>query len=296
MSDTRKRATERKSKATSQNWQKTPFGPCVATTEGRRLRPTRQGMAGDRARGMIMWTRKIERAAFAALILTLGVSLSGCGSSAYREVGNQGSGSTGGGNTGGGSNPGGGDSGNDGFIPAVPYDFDLSGAVGPYPTFQTPAIPTDTILKVRISALPPVQALGVGYTPNFSCARFTISANGKDYTTPVLKVNGGSSFCPNAVESAVIDLSERLAPGTQGTVITVKNAYYDEKCYQPCYQQTTLPYYPYYQSLKNPYVNCDSSGNKIASSCQMTAVYSYSTTKSHIVAGRLEIMTNGGVY
>ena len=244
--------------------------------------------------------KTFERKTFASLsALGLMLLVSGCGGEAYRTV-STGNGSTG--NTGtsfpdptnnnsgsGGTNwsdPGsssGGGSGGTVSSPAIPaytYDFNMTGEGGSAPTFTSPAVDTDNLLIVRVSAKPAGQIASTTYS-NFSgsyvCVQYEVTALGKTLSTGVLStVLGGGPNCPGAPTYADLNFSDRLGAGHNSVNIQVTKIYYDFYCSWAKWVNSS-PYTVYQYGYQNE-----------SFYCPVKTVY-----KTHTVNGKLQIKVNG---
>jgi hypothetical protein len=168
------------------------------------------------------------------------------------------------------STSGGGSSSN---LPPLAYDFTISGAGGSKPTYTSPAIQTDSILKVRVTAGPAGQlsASNVAYS-NFSstygCISYTVEAIGQQVQTKALNVGYSyGNVCGAAAADHVIDFSGRLTPGHGAVNLKVTAARYSFYC----------------ELLAAGWVY-----GSYSMFCPLHTVY-----KNHTVTGRLEVQVNG---
>ncbi len=217
--------------------------------------------------------RNLKNISFALCIAsTLSLGLVGCGGQAYRAVDNVGQPNNG--NTGNLTDFGGGSGGsddsddsNDGSdqdsptAPAYTYDFAVTGSGGTTPSWQSPLVETDNLLKVRVSAGNASRiSLPSGYsnfTATYGCVQYTIRALGQTVTTGLLSTGSASSsvYCPNAPTSQVIDFSSRLGSGHNSVNIEVTEVRYDFYCQMlmqglisSMYYNTYCPSYPVYRT------------------------------------------------
>lgn len=191
----------------------------------------------------------------AASVALLGV-LSGCGGTAYRQEtaqnpngGNTGGGTGGntGGNTGGSHGPGdlGTDNGGDAvqnFEPYLTTQFTLTGDGGNSPTYETVAIDTDSIFKVRVTAggAQRITVPGYNYSATYSCISYEVTVLGETRQTKLLSADG--SDCSRYAQGApapsagtpensnTLDFSKRLTPGHNSVTVKVASARYDFYC------------------------------------------------------------------
>jgi hypothetical protein len=160
-----------------------------------------------------------------------------------------------------------------GSLPPLTYTFSLTGEGGSKPTYTTPPIQTDSILRVRLTAGPAGQlsASGVSYS-NFSstynCISYTVGAVGQSANTSSLNVGASySQLCPGAQSSQVLDFSGRLSAGHNAVQISVTSARYDFYC----------------ELLMKGWVY-----GTYSMFCPLHTVY-----KNHTVTGSLSIQVNG---
>ncbi|MCM2279508.1 MAG: hypothetical protein NDJ89_15640 [Oligoflexia bacterium] len=155
------------------------------------------------------------------------------------------------------------------LLPSLKYSFDVTGSKGSKPVYSV-TVQTDNLLKVKLTS----EAAGAqtlsGFTANYDCVTYTISALGNSVTTSTLSAGGTVSVnCPNAPTNQVIDFSDRLQPGHGPVTIEVRADRYDFY-YKSCLSQPWLYGWNcmYYYPLYNVYQN-------------------------HIVRGKLAIQVNG---
>ncbi len=160
--------------------------------------------------------------------------------------------------------------------PAYTYSFTETGIGGTSATYTTPAILTDTVLQVTVTAASAgALSLATGYsnfTANYGCISYNVTVLGQTMTTNILSPNPGyDENCPEAASSQMLDFSSRLTPGHGAVTVEISNPAYDFYC------QMWESGYP---GIYNPYTYNDY--------CPLRAVY-----KTHTVAGSLSIAVDG---
>lgn len=195
-------------------------------------------------------------------------------SASQAQNGGTSGGSTGGtsGGTNGGNN--GGTNGNTSGGTTTGTAYTFTGSVtGPSGTWTSGDVNTDNLLRVTIRPQAGQPVAGTGFTANYQCVSFRIgiSAVGSGSTTGLMKVNGGSRYCPDGPEEKTVDLSSLLTPGHGAIRIKVSNATYDWKaqwCDYEYYRMITSGgyyyfgvWYPYYVSPFGYTYNCPSYNN-----------------------------------
>ena len=233
-----------------------------------------------------------------ALLAVLGLFSGACGGTPYEERSRATSGQSGGFNFP--ENPSdGGDFGGleddppvTSFEPSYTYDFvlqgeDLDSTSGDDRIYESPGVPTDSILKVRITGTPADEDHSEGYSASYGCVQYKVAVNGQSVTTDVLKVQGGDdTLCPNAPESQVIDFSSRLG-GASDVEVKVSNPRYDFYC--------ALWWQQFYTAAPSCGYNY---GCQVEWATYMAGSYNSICTTRHLhythhVTGQLEIETNG---
>ncbi|MEK6577837.1 MAG: hypothetical protein AABZ55_01305 [Bdellovibrionota bacterium] len=170
----------------------------------------------------------------------------------------------------------------DGFLPAITFSFSMTGTNGTTPTFATPSMNTDSILKVKVTAGPAqLNTGGSGFQGTYSCLAVNVTAIGQTVSTVNLATAGAGSTattsqCPGAPHSQIIDFSNRLTPGHGPVSISVSAARYDYYCNE------FWIYYMYYGPYGSPY------GSNPGLYCPMHVVY-----QNHVISGNLDIQVNG---
>lgn len=176
---------------------------------------------------------------FSLLLLSAGLTLTGCGKvTPVGTVSNSLGLSTGGSSPGYGDN-GSGNGSNDNsddsdvnLLDPETYSFEVTGPGGQQDSYTTPSIKTDTTLKVKIRAggaglVRLASQQYSGYSAQYSCVKYTVTIvmNGIDSqsitTDPLSVIPGGcndlvtGAIVPDKT-SQIIDFSRRLNPGQNG--------------------------------------------------------------------------------
>jgi hypothetical protein len=171
------------------------------------------------------------------------------------------------------------------FTASYTQSFVVSGAKGTDPTATLPDVLTDSVLKVRVTAGPAgnlaLSSSAYGGYSNYSgqyyCVKYTVEVVGfGQATTHALAVGGGSTVCPDADDSEVIDFSRRLTPGHGPVDIKVSAAGYDYYCGLLYSGMIPSAYYNW-----NYWVN------------QYCSPSLYPVYQTHTVSGSLEVEVNG---
>ena len=261
------------------------FDSCVAFNPGRDLEspkdpiksplvPVAQGLQIQRARGFMNMnsTSKLRIAA----LLSSAFFMAACGAQPQRQVtGATGAGITSSDPVGGGGTTPTDTSGN--TNPPLAFSFslngrDTSGTV--IPAWKSAAISTDNLLKIKITpgAAGGLNVPGSGYVANYGCISYDVKVLDQMITTSTLAVNGGSSACPGAPTSQILDFTSRLTPGHGALQVQVSNPRYDFYCVS-CY---TFPwFFNAYQYGCNMY-------------CPLRPLY-----KNHTAAGSIKVQVDG---
>jgi hypothetical protein len=145
--------------------------------------------------------------------------------------------------------------------PPASYYFKLTGPNG---TYTTPAVITDSILKVTVTSGAPTPINGSGGTAGYTCLQYNVTV-GSD-TQQVMVSYGNPSYgsvCYGIPNSQTLDFSSQLTSGTHSLTATISAPLYDN-----C--RLYGGYYFYYGG------------------CSMTAVYS-----THSVSGVVQVHMNG---
>ncbi len=114
------------------------------------------------------------------------------------------------------------------FTPTESFSFTVTGANGTTPSWTSPTVYTDSILKIQISAGQAGQISANNYsnfTASYGCVEYTIGVYnsqgtiiGQSFSTGVLAVNGGDANCSGAATSWTQDLSQSVLTAGAGPV------------------------------------------------------------------------------
>jgi hypothetical protein len=161
--------------------------------------------------------------------------------------------------------------------PPITYTFSITGSGGVTPTFTTPSVDTDSVLKIRVRSgiAGPISVPGSNFTANYGCITYNVTVLGRTVQVGPLAVNGGSVACQGASDNQVINFSDRLSPGHNVVTVQVSNPKYDFYyigCISYPWLYNAYPYGNYSCNLYYPLYN----------------VY-----KNHTVTGSLDIQVNG---
>ncbi|MCM2323646.1 MAG: hypothetical protein NDJ90_10340 [Oligoflexia bacterium] len=155
------------------------------------------------------------------------------------------------------------------LLPSLKYSFSVTGSKGTKPAYSV-TVNTDNLLKVKITAEAAAPQTMSGFTANYGCVTYIVTALGEPVYTETLTTGAANNFnCRNAPTSQVIDFSDRLQPGHGAVSIEVRASQYD------FYWNTCVanPWaYPY--------------------GCQMYYPL-YNVYQNHQVRGKLAIQVNG---
>lgn len=161
------------------------------------------------------------------------------------------------------------------LAPALTFSYSVTGSGGKRPSYTSPEITTDSILKVRVFAESGGRVTIPGYR-NFSvhagCVSFEVHVNGQSRRTTTLAVPGADNTnCPNAPESQLMDFSTRVSRAVSAPVtVKIKRPQYDVYC-------------QWYQ--ENFFFNAHSMESLY---CPMRNAF-----QNHSVPGRVEVQVNG---
>jgi len=164
-------------------------------------------------------------------------------------------------------------------IPAYTYSFSVTGADGNNPSYQAPAVETDNLLRVRISA-GPGEKVSIPQYSNFvgqyDCVQYKVEALGRAQWTPILSLSGaGNPYCPGSVSFADLDFSSRLGSGHNSVNVNVTAVRSDYYC--------KLYFGGYMPHLTREWA--------IANYCPVSSVY-----RTHVVTGKMQVQVNGTVF
>ncbi|MFZ9596052.1 MAG: hypothetical protein ACO3A2_08245 [Bdellovibrionia bacterium] len=138
-------------------------------------------------------------------------------------------------------------------------------------TYETIAVPTDNLFKVKVSASPPSVIPCRGEIANYSCLQFDVTVGSKTLTAKVSYGNPSTGPCAGVPNSVTLDFSDQASPGHGDLKVKVSKPMYDN-C--RLYGQQTQLYYPWVSPVS-------------IWGCPMSSKY-----PSHIVSGSIAITTN----
>ncbi len=136
-------------------------------------------------------------------------------------------------------------------------------------SYTRSGISTDNVLRVTVTGGQPTTIASGSYTAQYSCMRVTVTV-GSDTQEAFVTNTGsdGTGSCAGAKSSETLDFSGSLTPGHGSVSVKVSEAQYDN-----CSNQ-----WPWY--------------NIAMSGCALHDVYTYGTSASHYVQGRLSVEVN----